>query len=129
MGQQIILFGLYAVVIVACFLLAILSRERPTVQALTMPFASLAMYAFVRRAIIWTTGDTTALLHPLVLIGVWGWAAAWALWALVITVLGYQGKRFIAPDGQWWQLFERRINGRRVRQSVPIDTKRVGVWR
>lgn len=101
---QTSLFSLYVVVIGCCFLLARLSRDRPTVQLLCMPPAQFALYALARRAYGVLGGSETAIIYgDTFLVLFWALLLLWPLWALVIAWRQRRGHVFWALDGQRWR--------------------------
>lgn len=121
MVLQILLFGVYLTIGGCCGWLVRRHRDKPVTQALLMPIASFAIYAMIRRVMVWA-GDGTVLLADRFLIVFWFYELAWVLWAVRMTVRGRQGKVFYAPDGQHWQVIRGARPNKRV--AVPVSERR-----
>jgi uncharacterized membrane protein len=116
---QIVLFTMYLTLVVSCWWLARRHRDKPVTQALLMPIASFAIYAMIRRVMLWA-GDGAVLLADRFLVVFWVYELSWVLWAVAMTVRGRQGKTFLGPDGQRWQV----IRGARPNKLVAVPVQR-----
>lgn len=123
MAQQIALFLIYATILGCCGWLARRHRDKPVTQALLMPIASFAIYAMCRRVMLWA-GDGAVLLADRFLIVFWVYELAWVLWAVCMTVRARQGRAFLGPDGQRWQVI--RGAGPHKLIAVPVNQRREG---
>jgi len=123
MPLQIVLFTIYATLVVSCWWLARRHRDKPVTQALLMPIASFAIYAMCRRVMLWA-GDGAVLLADRFLILFWLYELSWVLWAVAMTVRGRQGKAFLGPDGQHWRVI--RGAGPHKLIAVPVNERREG---
>lgn len=100
---NVLLFSIYVVVIVTCFMLMRVSRDRPSVQLLCMPSVQFALYSAARRA--WppiTGGDNAIFLQDKPLVAFWLLLLVWPAWALLIAVRTRRGQGFMGFDGQRW---------------------------
>lgn len=123
MVLQVLLFSIYAALVVACWWLARRHRDKPVTQALLMPIASFAIYGLIRRIMLWS-GDGAVLLADRFLLVFWLYELGWVLWAVVMTVRARRGQTFYAPDGQRWQVI--RGAGPNKLVAVPISERRAG---
>lgn len=116
---QLTLFVIYVIMIALCAWLARRHRDKPIHQALLMPIASFAIYALVRRVMLWTVGGEVVLADKYLVV-FWLYELGWLLWAVRMTVRARQGKAFVAPDGQRWRVYPGHAGGRSVRQALPV---------
>ena len=99
---SLVLYLLYVAIIGVSYVLARLSRERPSVQLLCMPLMQFAAYALVRRAWAETGHDVTVFLDNRPLAVFWAILLLWPSWSLYIVVRQRRGRSFLGLDGQRW---------------------------